>query len=846
VSKASKIKDLRTGNKPADDVVPKKKRKLWKTLLGATAVLGLFGLIIGGIGLVLVLNHYGKGLPDYRQLADYEPAVMTRIHAGDGSLLTEFARQRRLFVPINGIPDEVIAAFLSAEDKNFYNHSGLDYFGILRAAVTNLRNIGSGRPLVGASTITQQVARNFLLTLEQRLDRKIKEAILSLRIERAFTKDQILELYLNEIYFGYGAYGVASAALNYFNKPLDELKVEEIAYLAGILKGPSNYHPVRNYDRAIARRNWVLDRMEANGYLTSVEADTARAQPLVVREREQTRFFRADYFGEDVRRQLYAQYGENGLYEGGLSVRTSLEPALQAIAETALRNGLSRYDRRHGWRGEISRISITGVWSDELGALDVPLAIESWRLAVVLDLSAEGAVIGFEGGGYGFIPLDQVRWARRWIEGERLGPSIQDVTDVLDLGDVIAVEALAGENGARVLNEFLDDNGEPVGMVPGFGLRQIPEIEGGIVAMDPHTGRVLAMVGGFDYETSQYNRATQAQRQPGSAFKPFVYAAAFEQGFTPSTLVLDAPFVMDQGFGQGMWKPRNSTNRFYGPSTLRLGIEKSRNLMTVRLAQYIGMDSIVEFAARFGLAENLQPTLSMALGAGEVSLMQLTAAYGMLVNGGYKITPTLIDRVQDRYGTTVYRHDQRQCLGCAVEEWAGQAEPQIVDDRERVVDARLAYQIVSILQGVVQNGTGRSIRSLGIPLAGKTGTTNESYDTWFVGFSPDLVVGVFAGFDRPRSLGPGEEGSSVSAPIFREFMGNALRGKDQIPFRIPAGIRLVRVNAETGLPAGPDDTNVILEAFIPGTEPYEMLVLDGANGFMQTDDLVRNGTGGLY
>ena len=472
--------------------------------------------------------------------------------------------------------------------------------------------------------------------------------------------------------------------------------------------------------------------------------------------------------------------------------------------------------------------------------------MDNWRLAVVLELREDGAVIGFEGESYGFIPFSEVTWARAWRTGERLGPSITDVSEVLSLGDVIAVDGLAGDDETAI-DGFMSRDGELVGGVPHFSLRQIPAIEGALVAMDPHTGRVYAMVGGFDYATSQYNRATQAARQPGSAFKPFVYATAFEQGFTPSSLVLDAPFVMDQGFGQGLWKPENSSNRFYGPSTLRLGMEKSRNLMTVRLAQYIGMDNISDFAGRFGIAENLTPTLSASLGAGEVTPLALTTAYGMLVNGGRRITPTLVDRIQDRRGQTVARHDNRSCAGCLVEEWDDQEEPQVPDEREQVVDERIAYQIVSMLQGVVQNGTGRRIGTLGIPLAGKTGTTNDSFDSWFVGFSPDLVVGVYAGFDRPRSLGNGEEGSSLAAPIFREFMGTALAGQAHIPFRIPPGIRLVRVNALTGMPAGPDDTNVIFEAFIPGTEPNgELLVLDGANGFMQTDDGVRNGTGGLY
>ncbi len=838
----TKIKE----NKKA--IKAKKQKSKLRTFIGVVAVLLLFGSMAGAVGLFMILSHYGRDLPDYTQLADYEPPVVTRIHAGDGSLLTEFARQRRLFVPINAVPEHVIEAFLAAEDKNFYNHSGFDVLGIGRAMLTNIKNAGTGRPLVGASTITQQVAKNFLLSSDQRLERKIKEAILTFRIEKAFSKDQVLELYLNEIYFGYGAYGLASAALNYFNKSLEQLNIEEAAYLAAVPKGPPRYHPIRHYERAIGRRNWVLGRMEINGFITEAEMTAAQATELVVHPRERVRYFHADYFEEQVRRQLYSVYGQNSLYEGGLSVRTTLEPRLQGIAERALKRGLVAYDRRHGWRGSIDSISITDdSWSDTLGEMDVPLGMDNWHLAVVLELEDGGAVIGFEGGGYGFIHLDEVKWARAWRSGERLGPRIDDVGDVLELGDVVAVEEIFDISKEKNLQGFLTASGEPVGNVKGYGLRQTPAIEGALVALDPHTGRVLAMVGGYDYNRSQFNRATQAERQPGSSFKPFVYGASFEEGFTPSSLVLDAPFVMAQGEGQGMWKPSNSSNRFYGPSTLRLGMEKSRNLMTVRLAQYIGMDKVIDFASRFGIEKNLQPTLSMSLGAGEVSLLALTNAYGMLVNGGKSITPTLLDRIQDRRGNTIFRHDNRACLGCKQEEWNGQDTPIIPDEREQVVDSRIAYQIVSMLEGVVERGTGRRIGTLDTPLAGKTGTTNDWVDAWFVGFSPDLVVGVFTGFDRPRSLGVNEEGSAIAAPIFREFMAEALKDSPIVPFRIPSGIRLVRVNAETGLPAGVNTTNAFFESFIPGTEPGdEMVVLDGSNGAMMEDENVRKGTGGLF
>ncbi|GER03451.1 penicillin-binding protein 1A [Iodidimonas nitroreducens] len=804
------------------------------------------GLLLAG-GVIYALLVYGRDLPDYRQLADYEPPVMTRVHAGDGSVLAEFATEKRLFIPIEVIPKRVVHAFLSAEDKNFYQHPGLDFMGIARAMVMNVRNVFVGRRPVGASTITQQVAKNFLLTNEVSYERKIKEAILAFRIEKAFSKDRILELYLNEILFGYGSYGLAAAALNYFDKSVDELTLAESAYLAALPKAPYNYHPIRRKEAAIGRRNWVLGQMQENGYISKDAMQTAQAQPLDVRPRSAAANFRADYYEEAVRRHLARDYGTDELYGGGLSVRTSLEPRLQAIAEKAMHDGLIAYDRRHGWRGPITQRSIEGDWPSRLAAVPTMLGMADWQMALVHDVRAAGAVIGLVDGSYGFIPFDEMRWARRWLPGERVSQSPDDPADVLSIGDVIAVEPLPDQEKKTVLDRFVTDAGEPVGAVGSYALRQIPAVEGALVALDPHTGRVLAMVGGFDFAASQFNRATQAERQPGSAFKPFVYAAALEEGFTPSSLVLDAPFVIDQGEGQGKWKPRNSSNRFYGPSTLRLGLEKSRNLMTIRVAQFIGMDKVLGLANRFGLAQGMEPNLAHALGAGEVTPIDLTAAYAMLVNGGKKIEPSLIDRIQDRYGKTIMRNDQRDCPQCDATEWHNQAPPTLPDHRPQIIDPRIAYQVVHMLEGVVERGTGRRIRSVGIPLAGKTGTTNESFDAWFVGFAPDLAVGVFVGFDQPRSLGPGEEGSSAAAPIFRDFMAKAFEGEQGIPFRIPQGVRLVRVDAQTGVPARLGDQDVILEAFIPGTEPSggDIAVLDGP-GSLALDGRLRKGTGGLY
>ena len=798
-------------------------------VLGVLFAMALVLALAGAGGGIFVFSHYGRDLPQYDQLKDYEPPTVTRVHAGDGRLLAEYARQKRVFVPVEAMPKRLINAFLAAEDKNFYSHFGVDPMGILRAGVTNLRHLGDeDRRPVGGSTITQQVAKNFLLSNEVSLERKIKEAILAIRIERALDdKDRILELYLNEIYLGYGSYGVAAAALNYFNASLDELGLAEIAYLAALPKAPSNYDPVHNADAARVRRDWVIARMLEEGFVTPEEAAIAEARPLEVRPRGKADFVNAPHFAEAVRRELAERYGEKALYEGGLSVRTTMDPRLQALAEQALRDGLIAYDRRHGWRGPVARIALGVDWPRRLSEVERPPGLGEWRLAVVLGVSQRAVEVGLDDGTRGFVALDEMVWARPWLEGQSLGPEVTHPRHVVASGDVVAVEALADA---------------PTGT---FALRQIPEINGAVVALDPHTGRVLALVGGYRFEASEFNRATQALRQPGSSFKPFVYAAALQEGFTPSSLILDAPFVIDQGPGLGKWKPANYTRKFYGPSTLRLGIEKSRNLMTVRLAQYIGIERVIESAIRFGVVDSMPPVLSMALGSGETTLMRMTAGYAMFVNGGKRITPTLIDRIQDRRGRTVLRHDQRSCRGCASTAWRGQPPPAVPDSRPAVVDSTTAYQMVSLLEGVVRRGTGRRVAALGFPLAGKTGTTNESKDTWFVGFSPDLAVGVYVGFDEPMSLGRGETGSSVAAPIFKDIMAAALGDQPAIPFRIPSGVRLVRVAAATGLPAQPGDEDVIFEAFRPGTEPgSDRPVLDGSE--FATGVTPREATSGLY
>ncbi len=786
-------------------------------LIGYLFAVGMILFVAASIGVAFLLWRVSKDLPDYEVLAKYEPPVMTRVHASNGSLIAEYAEQRRIYVPINTIPEKLIQAFLAAEDKNFYQHGGIDFQGIIRAAVTNLNNLSSGKRLVGASTITQQVAKNFLLSGEVKFERKIKEAILAIRIERAFTKDQILELYLNEIFFGLKSYGVAAAALNYWGKSLSELSLSDIAYLAALPKAPNNYHPFRKTQKALTRRNWVIDRMTENGYVTAEEAEAAKAQPLNVDPRPLgAHIFAAEFFAEEVRRQLLDTYGKERLYGGGLSVRATLDPHLQREARKALVNGLVAYDRRHGWRGPVQKIDIAGDWGVPLSKIKIPADIGNWRLSVVIKVDKDKATIGLrpeqqasgalvkkrEGG---YIPFKNIKWVRPINEKGRMGPRAKSADSVLSEGDVVYVAP--------------DHNKEGVEIPGQWQLMQIPAVGGGLVAMDPHTGRVLALVGGFSFAESEFDRAVQARRQPGSAFKPFIYATALDNGYTPASVVLDAPLAIEQGPGLPLWRPQNYGKKFYGPSTLRLGIERSRNLMTVRLAQDMGMPLISEYSRRFGIYDNLMPMLSMALGAGETTLLRLTTAYSMLVNGGKHVNATLIDRIQDRYGRTIWRHDSRDCPDCRGRAWDGQVEPVLEDDRKQIIDPHSAYQITSMLEGVVQRGTGTRVKAVGKPLAGKTGTTNDEKDAWFMGFAPDLAVGVFVGFDQPKPMGRGETGSGAASPIFRDFMKAALADKLAVPFRIPPGMQLIRINRKTGFRASPGDTSAILEAFKPGTQP---------------------------
>lgn len=758
--------------------------------------LGLLLLFMALAGVVIWFKSSGLDIPDYTRLETYEPPVTTRLYAGDGQVLMEYAVEKRIFVPEDKIPDLVKNAFIAAEDKHFYSHPGIDFMGITRAILTNFKNAATGKRLVGASTITQQVAKNFLLSSERSLTRKIKEAVLAYRISKAYSKEHVLELYLNEIYLGNRAYGVAAAALNYFNKALAELTIEEAAYLAALPKGPNNYNPQRRYDAAVARRNWVIGRMAEDGYITEAEAEAAQQKPLETVARKFGYLEDGEYFSDEVRRLLSKSLGEDAVFEGGLMVRTTIDPELQKLATKVFRQGLINYDRRHGYRQTGLKVDLNGNYKEELAKIELPKGAEkSWKKAVVLNAAADKATVETIEGKQGTISLKSLAWARKNLSNQRVSEAPKKVTDVLNKGDVIYAEEVK--------------DGE-------FQLRQVPDVEGAMVVMSPHNGKILAMVGGFSFEKSQFNRATQAYRQTGSTFKPFVYVTALEMGYSPTDLILDAPFVLNQGPGLPLWKPSNYSKGFSGLTTLRQGIEKSKNLMTVRLAQDIGMERVSEMAKRLGVTDNLPQLLSMSLGAADTRLIDMATAYSVFVNGGKKVSPYLIEQIQDRYGKGLYKNADSHCLGCKAAHFDEKAEvPVVTDDRAQVLDELTAYQMVSILQGVAIRGTGARLASLHKNLAGKTGTTNENKDAWFMGFSPDMVVGIYVGFDEPRTLGRIETGAAAALPIFYDFMKEALAGKPDLEFRVPKGIRFVRVNPKTGKPATLDDKVVIQEALKP-------------------------------
>ncbi|MBR0662532.1 penicillin-binding protein 1A [Neoroseomonas oryzicola] len=810
---------------------------------------GLFKLafivLLAG-GLVAAVAGYGlyrqvaEDLPDYRWLADYEPPQMSRIYAADSRLTAELATERRVFVPIEAIPQRVQQAFVSAEDQRFWDHAGVDPLGIGRSVLTAIENYGSGRRMGGASTITQQVAKNMLVGNERSMMRKVREAILAVRIEQALSKDRILELYLNEIFLGQSAYGVAAAAQAYFNKGLDELTTAEAAFLAALPKAPNNYNPVRFPEAARARRDWVLDRMAEDGYITREEARYAKAEPIVPRPSRRPDIIAVgQHFTEEVRRELVQRYGAEQTTMGGLVVRTSLDPALQAATERALRDGLVSYDRRRGgWRGAFGQIAAGPTeWMPALEAYQRPPGgLPEWRLAVVLEVRNTEARLGWIERGEargapqprtGLMYLQDLAWARTARDGRIVGGQPSRMNQVVNVGDVVFVEPMPTQLAAQnrpARPERLE-------------LRQMPQAEGAVVALDPQTGRVMAMAGGWSFERSWFNRATQAMRQPGSSFKPFVYITALEQGMPPNTELLDEPIEVMSG-GR-LWRPQNYTaGRSYGWVTMRQAMERSLNLVTVRLAQQVGMDAVADSAARFGVIPNMPRYLAMSLGAGETTVMRMAAGYAAFVNGGVEVTPTLIDSVQDRRGRVVWRADRRTCAGCSGGP-DGQP-PELVDpQRRQVTDPIAAYQMVSLLQGVVARGTGQPAIGdrLGRPVAGKTGTTDDYKDNWFVGFTPDIVVAVWIGFDEPRSLGNGETGGGNAAPIFREVVAAALRDSPPVPFRAPPGVALVRLNVGNGS---------ILEAFRPGTENSARRMRDGEEGGGASATGLDSNLGGLY
>jgi len=739
-------------------------------------------IVIFTLGLLFAIStlwYFSSDLPDYKILANYKPPVSSRVHSGEGQLIAEYALQKRLFIPYDSIPEKVIFSFLSAEDKNFFSHPGVDAKSITRAIIKNLKNYFSKKRLEGASTITQQVAKNFLLTSEISLKRKIKEAILAFRIERAYSKERIMELYLNQIYLGVGAYGVAAASLEYFDKSVVELGYEEAALLAALPKAPSKYNPYKSIEKAKARRNIVLKNLYDNSYIDNIEYEELKNKEIKTKKRKIELLEEANFYSEEVRRIVIDTYGYDDLYKGGLSIRTPLNSNYQIEAVKALRQGLEEYDKRHGWRGPITNLNEVD-WQNNIQEF-VPDRSLNWKLAKVINVDKLIVKIEIENKEIGFIDFKNINWTRK-----------KSFEDLLKLNDIIYVSKIKKNK---------------------WNLKQLPKINGAIIAMDPYTGRVLAMAGGFSFKLSEFNRATQAKRQPGSAFKPIVYAAALENGFTPSTLVLDAPFVMDQGEGLKTWKPENYGKKFYGPSTLRTGIEKSRNLMTVRVAQKVGFDQISKITKNFGIYNDVPELLSVSLGAAETTLIQLTNAYCSFVNGGKKVTPIFIDRIQDRRGKTIFNADIGKCIGCEEISYLKDEIPFIQNDREQIISAETAYQITSMLEGVIKRGTGRKLKNLNLILAGKTGTTNKNMDAWFLGFTSKLAIGVYVGFDEPKTLGKYETGAKAALPIFKKFVEKVVKKKDARPFKIPKNISLVIVDVESGLQPNENTKKIIYESF---------------------------------
>ncbi len=784
----------------------------------------IFSTITLGIAMVAltigaVFWIYGRDLPSHESLAQYQPPTISRIYSGEGQLIDEFAKERRLFAPSDEIPDLVKQAFISAEDKNFYSHKGYDMRGIAAAAIEAVQSRGAN--VRGASTITQQVMKNFLLSGDRKAERKIKEIILAARLEETLNKEQILELYMNEIFLGQNSYGVAAASQTYFNKTLEELAPHEAAFLASLPKAPGKFHPVRGKERLTERRDYVLREMMQNGYISEAVYKVEVEQPLRSVQNGDFESFRTalpprDYFTDEIRRQLSVDFGEGEFFTGGFTVRATIDAEMQQVAASSLRTGLEKYDRSRGvWRGTELTIAADllndeDAWRTALAETEVSRDISlggEWLPAVVLAVGDKQVTVGVENTeGTGVVPRSDIKWMKG------------SFADNLAVGDVVLVVAVTKDDAFQH-----------------WSLRQVPEVQGGFVAMDVNTGRVLAMQGGFSYQHSVFNRATQAQRQPGSSFKPFVYAAALDSGYSPATIVIDAPIEVNTP--QGLWRPRNSSNKFYGPTPLRTGIERSRNLMTIRLAQEIGMPVVAGYAERFGVYEEMGPYLANSLGSEETTLYKMVTAYAMFANGGERLKPTLVDRIQDREGQTIYRHDDRDCVDCSSAMLPDGAAPRIVTDRDQVMDPITAYQLTSMMRGVVERGTASGNVHLGVPTAGKTGTTNEARDVWFIGFTSNIVAGCYIGHDRPRPLGRGTYGGNTCGPVFQQFMEKATAKYGGGPFDVPPGGHFIKIDRFTGarLPDEASGAYVVAEYFRDGAEPIFGLSYDG--GFAMGSNL---------
>ena len=759
--------------------------------------------LLSAFFVLAVLWAFSNNLPDYKFLKSYKPAVSSKVYSGDGKLVNNFSTEKRIFVPYNSIPKKVINSFLSAEDKNFYSHPGVDAKGVLRAIINNISNILSSRRLEGASTITQQVAKNFLLTNEVSLNRKIKEAILAFRIERALSKERILELYLNQIYLGGGAYGVASASLEYFDKPINELNYEEAALLAALPKAPSRYNPYKDIVLAKFRRDLVLKNLYDNDYIDEINYEKFINKEIILKKRKKTFTEDTSYYVEDIRKNVINQFGFDKVYKQGLNISTPINLDLQKIAIRSLREGLVSYDKRKGWRGPLLQKQNIRNWKDKLDEFRLERSIK-WDLAIIKKVNKFSTEIETENNVKGIIKYENISWIKK------------EFNEILKVGDVVYVENLNNNM---------------------FALKQLPQVNGGIVVMDPFTGRVLALSGGFSFKKSEFNRATQALRQPGSAFKPFIYALALENGYTPSTLILDAPLVLEQGYDLKMWKPENYGKKFYGPSTLRMGLEKSRNLMTVRIAQDIGVKKIVNFSKQLGIYDNPSELLSISLGSAETTLLKLTSAYSSFVNGGKLVKPIMIDRIQDSEGSTIFNNEKRKCINCNQISPLSGNFPKIEDEFLQIFSPQTAYQMTSILEGTVQNGTGRNLKDLNLDLAGKTGTTNSNTDTWFIGFTSKLAIGVYVGSDNPKSLGRRETGAKTALPIFKSFIKDAVTKEDARPFKVADNILLKVIDPITGQKALTENKFTIIEAY-KNTNKESVLNKDISNR-LKNDNILR-------